>query len=304
MNSHSENRSEAIGVFSGPGCGDLSQRTRAGASTARDHAWHRGSPDRSRARLRAALIAGPISALIAGALLYAPTFAHAEPSAVSSPSAVPAPAPASAPLPESARRRLTFDVFLDERPIGFQHFDLVSERDGQSIETKARFTLDLLRIRALDYDHFNRERWRGGCLESIESRTKQNGKPYRVVGSARGGRFEVEGEEGRARLEGCVRTFAYWDRSALLSRSRLLNSQTGEYVAVETRALGAGRLRIGNRELAVERFAIRGEDLDIELAYASDSGEWLALDSPLFMGRMLRYRRSAAELPPAVQPGS
>jgi len=41
----------------------------------------------------------------------------------------------------------------------------------------------------------------------------------------------------------------------------------------------------------VERFALSGRNIDITLAYAADSGEWLALDSRLESGRMLRYRR-------------
>lgn len=193
-------------------------------------------------------------------------------------------------------RRLGFDVYLDDRRIGYQQFDLTPLPDGLAVETRARFELTLLRIKALDYDHRNRERWQRGCLQSIDSATRQNGKLYRVAGVAGRDGFAVEGSEGRSTLEDCVRSFAYWDRSALLGRSRLLNSQTGEYVPVRTRALGSGTLRLGEREIPVERYLIEGEKLEIRLAYASDGGEWLALDSPLFAGRTLRYRRRASEL--------
>lgn len=207
--------------------------------------------------------------------------------------------PASADVtPEEGPRSLAFDVFLDERPIGFQRFDLTPLPDGLAVETRARFELTLLRIKALDYDHRNRERWQRGCLQSIDSATRQNGKTYRVSGEAGREGFSVEGADGRATLDACVRTFAYWDRTALLGRSRLLNSQTGEYVPVETRALGRGTLEIGGRALAVDRYLIEGDDLQIRLAYASGSGEWVGLDSPLFAGRTLRYRRRASDLEP------
>jgi hypothetical protein len=88
-----------------------------------------------------------------------------------------------------------------------------------------------------------------------------------------------------------VGTFAYWDRSQLAGRDRLLNSQTGEYVPVEVRSLGTGSLTLGGRDVRVERVALSGPDIDITLAYAADSGEWLALDSRLESGRTLRYRR-------------
>jgi hypothetical protein len=200
--------------------------------------------------------------------------------------------------PDDGPRSLAFDVYLDERPIGFQRFDLTPLPDGLAVETRARFELTLLRIKALDYDHRNRERWQRGCLQSIDSATRQNGKSYRVSGEAGRDGFSVDGTEGRSTLDACVRTFAYWDRSAVLGRSHLLNSQTGEYVPVQTRTLGRGTLEIGGRALAVDRYLIEGDDLEIRLAYASGSGEWLGLDSPLFAGRTLRYRRRASDLEP------
>lgn len=200
-----------------------------------------------------------------------------------------------------AKRALHFDVFLDESPIGFQRFELASNADGLTVESRARFELTWLRIKALDYDHHDREHWRDGCLQSIDSRTRQNGKDYRVTGRAGAGGFTVEGQEGRQRLAACVGTFSYWDKTQLLRQTKLLNSQTGEYLAVATRALGRGSLRLGDREIAVDRYVIEGEDLEIHLAYTREGSEWVALDSPIFAGRELRYRRRAADLDaPAV----
>ncbi len=196
-----------------------------------------------------------------------------------------------------AKRELNFDVFLDERPIGYHRFALAPTQNGLDVAIRAEFELSILRIKALDYDHENRERWRAGCLESIESRTEQNGKPYRVAGRIGADGFAVDGKEGRRRLTGCVGSFAYWDRRTLLGRRHLLNAQTGEYVAVETLTLGPGTLEIGGRPIAVDRYEIRGKGVEIRLAYARDGGEWLALDSPLFAGQTLRYRRRMAELP-------
>ncbi|MBY0400819.1 hypothetical protein K2X89_11015 [Myxococcota bacterium] len=197
-------------------------------------------------------------------------------------------------------RRLHFDVFLDERPIGYQRFELTPTADGLTMKTQARFELTLLRIKVLDYDHHNREHWRGGCLQSIESRTRQNGKDYRVTGRSGADGFTVEGEDGRQRLAACIGTFSYWDKRELLRRPKLLNSQTGEFLAVETKSLGQGSLRIGEREIPVDRYQIEGEDLEIILAYTRDSSEWVGLDSPLFAGRTLRYRRRVEDLDAGV----
>lgn len=204
--------------------------------------------------------------------------------------------PAQAAAIREPDRELRFEVFLDDRPIGYQRFALQPTPDGLRIETRAAFEFTLLRLKAFAYDHRNVEQWRGGCLESIESTTEQNGKPYRVTGRADAEGFSVSSGVGRQQLGGCVGTFAYWDKREILKRTRLLNSQTGEYVAVKTRSVGRGRLALGDREVPVERYVIEGEDLEITLAYAVDGDEWLALDSPLWGGWTLRYRRSADAL--------
>lgn len=193
-------------------------------------------------------------------------------------------------------RRLTFDVFLDERPIGVQRFALQTTPDGLRVETEAAFELTVLRITAFEYEHRNVEQWRDGCLLSIDSRTNSNGKPYRVKGNAVADAFLVSDGAGERRLTECVGTFSYWDKRQLLQRSKLLNSQTGEYVSVTARPLGSGSVKLGDRDLPVERYELRGRDLDIQLAYSTESGEWVALDSELAGGRTLRYRRSAEEL--------
>ncbi len=216
-----------------------------------------------------------------------------------------APLASAAPASLASTRQLNFDVFLDERPIGYQRFDLRQDLDGLRVETRAEFELTLLRIKAIAYDHRNVEQWRDGCLESIASQTESNGKPYhvtgrvtaRVTGSSSSNGFAVTSNEGSQQLTDCVGTFSYWDKRQLLGRSKLLNSQTGEYLPVESKALGPGMLTLGDRELAVDRYLLEGKDLEITLAYSLATGEWVALDSPLFGGFTLRYRRHTADLP-------
>jgi len=200
-------------------------------------------------------------------------------------------------------RKLNFDVFLDDRAIGYQRFELTPAGDGTRIETQAEFAVKLLLITAFAYDHRNTELWRGGCLQAIDSRTDSNGKKYTLSGRARGTAFVVATNEGERTLGDCVASFAYWDKDVLLQRQRLLNSQTGEYMPVRIESLGPDRVRIGQRDVAVERYALRGQGLDITLAYTVGGGDWVALDSRLDGGRTLRYRRSPGELsaPSVVQ---
>ena len=203
--------------------------------------------------------------------------------------------PASATVGDGIRR-LNFDVFLDERAIGYQRFALTPAPDGTRIETQAEFRVKLLLVTAFAYDHRNTELWRDGCLQAIDARTDSNGERSAVRGGARDGAFVVATGTVERRLDDCVASFAYWDRNVLLERQKLLNSQTGEYVPVRIEALGLRRVRTGGREVDVDRFAIRGQDIDIDIDYAAGSGDWVALDSRLKGGRTLRYRRSAGDL--------
>lgn len=193
-------------------------------------------------------------------------------------------------------RNLNFNVFLDDREIGFQRFTVTPTTEGTRIDTEARFEVKFLRITAFAYDHRNTELWRDGCLQAIAARTDSNGKQQVVNGQDVGSAFVVATAEGEQRLGDCVASFAYWDRNLLIQRQRLLNSQTGEYTPVRIDRIGQGQLRIAERDVTVQRYAIRGQGIDISLAYTVDSGEWVSLDSKLESGRTLRYRRNPAEL--------
>ena len=54
-------------------------------------------------------------------------------------------------------RTLTLDVFLDERPIGLQRFDLQPTTTGLRIVSAADFEVRILGIKAFGYTHRNQE---------------------------------------------------------------------------------------------------------------------------------------------------
>jgi hypothetical protein len=193
-------------------------------------------------------------------------------------------------------RQWNFNVYLDDREIGYHRFQLSDSADGMRLETRAEFEVRMFLLTVYAYEHHNTEWWRNGCLQGIEARTDSNGKHYRVSGVVRDGGLLVSTAVREHRLDDCVATFAYWDRR-LLERDRLLNSQTGEYQPVKLAPLGPGSLVLGEQTIAVQRYALTAHKLDIELAYAADSGEWVALDSRLEKGQLLRYRRDAGDLP-------
>jgi hypothetical protein len=194
---------------------------------------------------------------------------------------------ASSSSVEAASKEWRFRVYLDDREIGHHHFSLVEDGSETRLITRAVLEVTFLKVPVFSYTHENTESWTGGCLDSIASVTDENGDFYRVDGAAAAEGFQVRTNAGDFVLPDCISTFAYWDRS-FLQRKALLNPQTGEYIDVEVDYLGEHLISAGEKNLPAHQYRLEGEDLELELWY-SQEGHWLALQSSLEGGRLLRY---------------
>ena len=180
-----------------------------------------------------------------------------------------------------------FRVYLDDKPIGYHHFRIADTDQGRQLNSSASFDVTLWKIPLFRYRHENVERWDDSCLSSIESTTDQNGERFELKGTNTERGFQVISNQGDTTLPGCISTFAYWDKS-FLQQGRLLNAQTGEYLEVAVEALGEQLLRIGETSIPAQRYRLSADKLDIELWY-SHTDQWLALESTVGNGRVLRY---------------
>ena len=151
---------------------------------------------------------------------------------------------------------LLFTVLLDGREIGTHRFAM---REDGVLSSQADFRVKVLGISAYRYRHEATERWRGGCLASLDARTERNGSRNDVTWRAQ---------------DGCTLSFAYWD-PRILDERELLNAETGELEPVRVTALGEGRYRLSGRKL------------EIDLRY--EAGRWVGLESTVD-GRRLTYR--------------
>ena len=179
-----------------------------------------------------------------------------------------------------------FRVMLDGEPVGWHRY--VVRRDGAEteVESRASFDVRFLFINAYRYRHEARERWRGTCLDALESRTETNGDVEEVEAASLGDTLLVAGPAGDARLPGCVMSFAYWD-PRILGASRLLNSQTGEWLPVRIADRGSEVLDLEGRPVRATRHRLSAPGLQIDLWYSD--GRWVALEAPTPGGRVLRY---------------
>lgn len=181
-----------------------------------------------------------------------------------------------------------FQVFLDDKPIGYHHYTLREAGAERELKTEARFDVKLLFITAYRYAHDASERWRGNCLAGLNARTDDNGERSEVGVDQQIERITITTTRGREQLDGCIMTFAYWN-AEILRQTRLLNTQTGLYEAVNITALGDENITVRGAQVLAKRYRISGAKHPIELWYGADRA-WLALQSTLAGGRKLRYQ--------------
>ena len=187
----------------------------------------------------------------------------------------------------NTEKQWQFRVFLDDKEIGYHKVRLTPEDDRRRVSVEAKFDVKFFFVTAYSYDHKTEEVWEGACLADIQSRTDDNGDELYVRRQAKGQAFTVETHDGQQELQGCVRSFAYWDPE-LLKASRLLNTQTGEYQDVEIIELGENPIEIDGRIVDAIQYRLMIENSSIDLWYTPDMN-WLALQSMTEGGYRLSY---------------
>ena len=187
----------------------------------------------------------------------------------------------------ATQKEWRFQVYLDDKEIGYHDFTLQEIDNQQRLLSAANFEYRLMFVKLYGYLHKNTEIWSGDCLTRIESTTDANGKPFRVSGSLQGDRFVVNGTAGKAELPSCAMSFAYWN-PAFLEQERLINAQNGQVLDVEVSEPELVQLEVRGTMQPAYRYLLGAGELQIELWY-SENKEWLALATEARGGRRLRY---------------
>lgn len=183
-----------------------------------------------------------------------------------------------------------FRVLLNDKEIGFHSFKVVAEAERKTVDINADFDVTFFAIPVYSYDHSNREIWNKGCLEKIASFTDDNGDKYSVDGQFIGDSFKISTRNDQFELENnCVMTFAYWNKD-FLRHSRLLNSQSGEYLPVKINFSGIEQLQLGTEKISSRRYNLLNKEqgIDITVWYDARSNKWLSLETKVD-GRVIRY---------------
>ena len=178
-----------------------------------------------------------------------------------------------APPTATTPRAWNFRVFLDEREIGHHHFTLRTDGGARELRSEARFQVRVLGLTVYRYAHDAIERWRGECLQALDSTTDDNGDREKV--------------DWRGEPAGCALSFAYWNPKILQGGS-LLNAQTGRFEPVTVTFQGEETIEVRGRPTPSRRYRLAGANLAIDVWYVG--AQWVALESAAKGGRRLRYQ--------------
>jgi hypothetical protein len=181
-----------------------------------------------------------------------------------------------------------FQVYLDNKKIGWHEFKVDPAGELLTVETEARFDVKFFFITAYKYRHRNVETWDSMGLVSIDAYTNANGKEYQVRGERTEENFRVSSGDTIATLPMGLKSFCYWSPD-ILDESRLLNSQTGEYEQVEVIEQGVDSVSYLGELIPARQFDLMVKGQPISVWYAVDDDRWLALESLTEGGRVIRY---------------
>ncbi|MCX7110401.1 MAG: DUF6134 family protein [Proteobacteria bacterium] len=181
-----------------------------------------------------------------------------------------------------------FKVYLDDKPVGFHNFTVDGKSKERKLKSTARFDVDFFIFNAYSYQHESNERWDGNCVDEINATTNDNGEKISVHGKAEPVNFRLTTNKSQSELPACVMTFAYWNPE-MLEQKRLLNPQDGKYLDVEITQIGSDTIKVRGENVSAAHYRLKAEKFLIDLWYSADR-RWLALDSTLENGRLLRYR--------------
>ena len=190
-------------------------------------------------------------------------------------------------------REWNFQVYLNEREIG-HHKVQVQQNSGETrVEVEAKFAVKFLFVTAYRYLHTASEIWQGDCLSSISTDTNDNGDVLSIRSSFSDDSLQIRTKNEQSYLQGCVRSFAYWNPE-WLATEKLLNTQNGEYETVLVTDKGMQSLEFKGQQVNARKLELQAGDKALDLWY-TEQNDWIALQTRVAGGRLLSYYREPTE---------
>jgi Family of unknown function (DUF6134) len=127
-------------------------------------------------------------------------------------------------------RTLAFDLMRKGKKVGIHTIRFEQKADLLTVDIAIDIKGKIVII-PFSYTHSNREVWRGGVLQSLESKTLINKTPHSLSVRGNLGGYDVIYDDKSSRIEGDIKTTSYWHPTTA-TQARLLNSQNGKVIPI------------------------------------------------------------------------
>jgi len=171
---------------------------------------------------------------------------------------------------------IRFQVLRDRQPVG--HYTTRFHTTGEGWQARVEMTLSLSVLLLWQYDYHYRalERWQGDRLSELEIRINDNGERQTLRLTRSGDQLvPAPGSTSTPAVDLPILTTHHFDPAVVTSR-RVLNTLTGRENRVQVVHLGEERLKVGDKQIASDRYRYQGDLHDTEVWYAK-TGQWLKL---------------------------
>ena len=189
---------------------------------------------------------------------------------------------------------LAYKVFRNDKPIGFHHMQFTRSGDHLRVDIHIELDVRLGFIPLFSYTHENTEIWRDGVLQSLVSKTDNNGKYAFSDLALNENSYMGRGSRFGGGLKLPIMSTSYFDPN-FVRQERLISSQDGRLLEVKVAYVGPDQVPDITGSVEAHRFRLTG-DLDIDIWYTHD-GRWVKTE--FIRGGVLSYRPIAVlETPP------
>jgi len=169
---------------------------------------------------------------------------------------------------------LSFTVLRDGARLGTHRLSFSREGEQLVVDIEIRFEVKLAFITLFRYAHDARETWANGRLVAFDSRTDDDGTPFRVRARATPQGLVVESTGGNYTASPDTVPSSYWHKD-MIRHPKVLDSQSGRMIELVATPIGAGEVPVGGRLIPARLFRLSGE-ISGELGYSVDDS-WAKL---------------------------
>ncbi len=197
-------------------------------------------------------------------------------------------------IPEN--NQLAYEIIRKDKRIGFQTLDFRrDDKDQLLVDVYIRIDLKFGFITLFRYIHANQEVWKDGALQSIVSKTYNNGKDEMVDLRRQGDGLQGQGTKAVTPVSAPILTTSYFNPN-FIRQNALLSTQDGRVLDVEISNLGLETVPTQDGVTEAVHYELTG-DLRLNIWY-TPAGQWVRTEFKLGSDTITIRPVKISDLPP------